>query len=198
MTSDTQIPPPQRRESPDPHEQANPIPKPLFVLVALLVATGAAYISGSDIETPAAWGDGRQAEELRGSSGAGPVASDGAAIFAARCAPCHQATGQGLPGVFPPLAGSEWVNGKDSTVAAIVIHGITGSLTVKGSHYDGAMPTFGTQLSDDEIAAVLTYVRAQWGNKAAPVTTETVAMTRETHKSRTTPFAGDQDLPPHD
>jgi mono/diheme cytochrome c family protein len=167
-------------------------------MVALLVVAGGAYIAGSDIDTPAAWGDGRQVEELRGASAPGPASIDGAGIFASRCAACHQANGQGLPGVFPPLGGSEWVNGKDSTVAAIVIHGITGSLSVKGSRYDGTMPTFGNQLSDEEIAAVLTHIRSQWGNKAAPVTAATVASTREIHKARTTPFAGDADLPPHD
>lgn len=198
MTTTTRLSPQQRREKPDPHEQAHPIPRPLLLLVPLLVASGSAYIGVADIETPAAWGDGRQAEELGRAQGAGHAGSDGAALFASRCAPCHQASGQGLPGVFPPLAGSEWVNGKDSTAAAIVIHGISGSLTVKGSTYNGAMPAFGTQLNDDEIAAVLTHLRSQWGNQAAPVTAQTVAQAREAHKARTAPFAGDKDLPPHD
>ncbi len=198
MRSEFQITPQQRREKPDPHEQARPIPKPLLMLVALLVASCAAYIALSDIETPSDWGDGRRAEELAGIKGQGTAANDGPALFASMCAACHQANGQGLPGVFPPLAGSEWVNGKDSTAAAIVINGITGSLSVKGSSYNGAMPAFGTQLSDEQIAAVLSYVRTQWGNKAAAVTAETVALTREAHKARTSPFAGDKDLPPHD
>jgi mono/diheme cytochrome c family protein len=198
MTTDAKIPAQQGREKPEPHEQARPIPKPLLVLVVMLVAASAAYIGVSDIETPAAWGDGRQAEELEGAKGRGSAASDGAAVFTSMCAACHQANGQGLPGVFPPLAGSEWVNGKDSTVAAIVLHGITGSLSVKGSRYNGAMPAFGAQLSDEQIAAVLSYLRTQWGNKAAPVATDTVARTREAHKARTSPFAGDMDLPPHD
>lgn len=198
MTFDTRFPAPQRRENPDPHEQTRPVPRPLLMLAALLVAVGGAYIVLSDIETPAAWGDGRQAEELVGAKRRGGPSSDGAALFASHCAACHQATGEGLPGVFPPLAGSEWVNGRDSTVAAIVLHGITGSLTVKGSHYNGAMPTFGGQLSDEQIAALLSYLRRQWGNQAAPVTAETVAQTREAHKARTAPFAGDADLPPHD
>lgn len=199
MTPDAQTRPQQRREKPDPHEQARPVPKPLLLLVRLLVAAGGAYIGASDIETPAAWGDGRQADELAGPrSPASTAAGSGAAVFAAHCAACHQASGQGLPGVFPPLAGSEWVTGRDSTVAAIVIHGISGSLTVKGSTYRGAMPAFGAQLDDAQIAAVLSHLRSQWGNQAAPVTPQTVAQARETHKARTTPFAGDQDLPPHD
>lgn len=198
MTPNAPIPAQQRREKPDPHEQAQPIPRPLLMLVPLLVATGAAYIGVSDVNTPAGWGDGRQVEELAGAKASGRAASDGAVLFASLCAACHQANGQGLPGVFPPLAGSEWVNGRDSTVAAIVLHGITGSLSVKGSTFNGAMPAFGGQLSDEQIAAVLSFLRGQWGNHATPVTPETVAQARDAHKSRTAPFAGEQDLPAHD
>lgn len=198
MTDKTPMPRPQRRENPEPHEQTGPIPTLLLVLVALLVAAGAAYIGTADIETPAVWGDGRQAAELAAGPAPAAQAGDGAALFASRCAACHQASGQGVPGVFPPLAGSEWANGRDSTAAAIVLHGITGRLTVKGNVYNGAMPAFGDGLQDAQIAAVLTYVRRQWGNQAAPVSAATVAQARATHQARTAPFAGDQDLPPHD
>lgn len=198
MTLHTQLPPQQRRENPEPHERNRPIPTPLLILGALLVAVGACYIGMADIETPGTWGDGRQAAELAGREAQAPVASDGAALFTANCAACHQAGGTGVPGVFPPLAGSEWVKGRDSTAAAIVIHGITGQLTVKGSPYNGAMPAFGAALNDEQIAAVLTYLRSQWGNNAAPVSVQTVALAREAHQARTTPFSGDKDLPPHD
>lgn len=198
MTRDPQISAQQQRENPEPHEQTQPVPWPLIMLVALLFAFGVAYISLSDIESPAAWGDGRQAAELGGGKRQGGAKADGAAVFASLCVACHQANGQGLPGVFPPLSGSEWVTGKDSTVAAIVLHGVTGRLSVKGSTYNGAMPAFGAQLSDEQMAAILTYVRSQWGNQAAAVSAETVAQTREAHKDRTAPFVGDKDLPTHD
>ena len=188
--------PQQQRENPDPHEQSRPMPWPMIALVALLIAFGIVYISRSDIETPAAWGDGRSAAELAGAKPGAKV--DGAALYASLCVACHQAAGQGLPGVFPPLAGSEWVQGKDSTAAAILLHGITGSLTVKGAAYNGAMPPFKDQLSDEQIAAVLTHVRSQWGNQAAAVSPDTVAKAREEHKARTASFAGDKELPPHD
>ena len=67
--------------------------------------------------------------------------------------------GCGLAGVFPTLAGSEWVNGDIHTLSAAVLHGINSKLTVKGQTYNGAMPTFGSQISDAELAAVLTHVR---------------------------------------
>lgn len=196
--TDPQISPQEERENPDPDEGTNPVPRALFSVVALLIAFGIAYISLADIDTPAAWGDGRQATELAGAKKAASAKVDGGALFATLCAACHQASGQGLPGVFPPLAGSAWVRGKDTTAAAILLHGINGQLTVKGNVYDGAMPAFGSQLDNEQIAAVLSYIRSQWGNAASAVTAETVAAAREAHKARTSAFAGEKELPPHD
>ena len=129
-----------------------------------------------------------------GTQAAAGGADKGAAVYAQSCAGCHGAAGQGTPGVFPPLAGSEWVNGRDTTVAAIVLNGITGSLTVKGSTYNGAMPTFKAQLSADQIAAVLTYVRSQWGNGRPAIRPDVVAKVREETKGRPGPFGGDKEL----
>jgi mono/diheme cytochrome c family protein len=198
MTPDPQISASQQRENPDPHEQGRPVPGSMRLLMAVLLVFCIAYISAADIETPAAWGDGREAAELGGGKASGTAKADGAALFASMCAACHQANGQGLPGVFPPLAGSEWVQGQPSTAAAIVLHGVTGNLSVKGSNYNGAMPAFGGQLSDEQIAAVLTHVRSQWGNTSGAVSPETVAQARAAHEKRSAPFQGDKELPAHD
>lgn len=115
--------PQHERENPDPQESGRPVPWPVLVLLALLVLLGVGLIATSSVDTPAVWGDGRVAEELQGRATPPAAAADGAATFAALCAACHQASGAGLPGVFPPLAGSEWVTGKASTLAAIVLHG---------------------------------------------------------------------------
>jgi mono/diheme cytochrome c family protein len=120
---------------------------------------------------------------------------DGAAIFASRCAVCHQAAGTGLPGVFPPLAGSNWVGGQGAPLVQIVLHGVQGALTVNGTTYNSAMPAFGSQLNDAQIAAVLTYVRGQWGNKAAAVSPGLVSAQRAATATRTGPWNGDADLP---
>jgi mono/diheme cytochrome c family protein len=119
---------------------------------------------------------------------------DGAEIFAARCAACHQAGGTGIPGAFPPLAGSNWVTGPDIAAVRIVLHGVQGKLTVNGAAYSGAMPAFGSQLSDADIAAVLSYVRSQWGNKAAPVGASLVTAQRAATAARSEPWNGDADL----
>jgi mono/diheme cytochrome c family protein len=98
------------------------------------------------------------------------------------CATCHQVNGLGVPGVYPPLAGSEWVNGSAERVIRIVIYGLKGNVTVEGKTYNAAaMPVIGKvsgsgyNWSDDKIAAVLTYVRASFGNKAPAITPEQVA-----------------------
>ncbi|SDB99922.1 Cytochrome c, mono-and diheme variants [Cupriavidus sp. YR651] len=179
------------RENPDPHENRTPMPKVVLGLVVALVAWGAWYIVSAPINEPSALGDRRTMADLRGKPQAAGGAVDGAAVFQGRCVACHQATGQGLPGVFPPLAGSEWVTGKDAKLASIVLRGVTGKLTVKGTAYNGAMPAFADQLSDAEIAAVLTHVRSQWGNTAPAVTAETVAAARAETAAMKAPFDGD-------
>ncbi len=107
-----------------------------------------------------------------------PPAPEGDFIFGAICAPCHQPTGLGVEGKYPPLAGSEWVLGSPKIPARIVLNGLQGPITVKGREFENEMPAQGGQLSDAEIAAALTYVRASWGNKAAPVTAELVSKAR--------------------
>src|SRR5262245_60170662 len=147
----------EQRENTDPRESRMPIPIWLFILSACIVVFGAYYILFDDEQPLAsAMGDQRTLQDLmpkpvaatQGDDAAKSAAVDGAAIYAARCGACHQATGAGLPGVFPPLAGSEWVTGKGDLVAKILLHGVTGALTVKGATFNGAMPPFKDQLND--------------------------------------------------
>jgi cbb3-type cytochrome c oxidase subunit III len=110
--------------------------------------------------------------ETRAASAAAP---DGKAIFASRCSACHQATGVG-GGPYPPLAGNPDITGADTTaIIASVLNGRSGPILVNGKEYGGAMPAWRATLTNAEIAAVLTYVRAAWGNKAAIVTEDQVA-----------------------
>ena len=113
---------------------------------------------------------------------------DGKQVYATTCAACHQATGEGVAGVFPPLVGSEWVTGDESKLALIILHGVTGPIEVAGETYNGMMPPWGGTMKDADIAAVITYVRSAWGNKAAPITAAKVASLRASHSSRTTPW----------
>jgi mono/diheme cytochrome c family protein len=103
----------------------------------------------------------------------------GKTVYNGVCIACHQATGQGLPPAFPPLAGSEWATGSDERAIRIVLYGLQGAIKVKGTEYNNVMPPTGPgssfNLSPEKVAAVLTYVRQEWGNKAESVSPEKVA-----------------------
>jgi len=113
---------------------------------------------------------------------------DGKQVFSTTCAACHQASGEGVPGVYPPLAGSEWVTGDEAKVVRILLHGVTGPIEVAGETFNSMMPPWGATLKDADIAAVLTYARSTWGNKGTPITAAKVAAIRAATASRTTPW----------
>lgn len=96
----------------------------------------------------------------------------------ADCATCHQADGSGVDGTFPPLVGSERVLERPGEFAGILINGLEGPLVVDGVEYDGLMPDHG-DWDDEELAAVMTYVRNSWGNDAEPIGEDFVADVRE-------------------
>ena len=110
----------------------------------------------------------------------------GQILYAQHCATCHSANGQGQEGLYPPLAGSEWVTGAPWRLRRIALQGPTGPIDVAGKRYNSdAMPAFGPQLSDQAIAAILTYIRTAWGNSASPVAPDEVAATRHATAGRT-------------
>jgi mono/diheme cytochrome c family protein len=117
-----------------------------------------------------------------------PAGADGAKIFSVTCAACHLATGLGMEGKIPPLAGSEWVLGDEGRLLRIILHGLTGEVEVQGETFSGAMPTWGGAFTDAQIASVASYVRRSWGNRAPPITTETVAKVRAQTVARKTPW----------
>jgi len=184
----------QQREMPEPYEGNRPVPWVVIIIVAGLFIWAISYLYLSYQPAPAQLGDQRVAADFHTASGGAGGEVDGGQLYTAQCLACHQATGAGLPGVFPPLAGSEWVTGKPETVVAIVLHGITGELTVEGTKYNGAMPTFKDKLSDAEIAAVVSHIRGDFGNSAEPVDEALVKQVREATQAQATPWNGDADL----
>jgi len=117
-----------------------------------------------------------------------PRAPDGKKVFATICLVCHQVNGEGIEEKYPPLAGSELATDDDGKIIRIILHGLTGPVEVQGTTFEGLMPPWGPTLKDAEIAAVATYVRGAWGNKAAPVTVARVAAVRAATRSRKTPW----------
>ena len=95
--------------------------------------------------------------------GAKAAPPDGAAVFKQNCVACHQDHGQGVPGSFPALAGDRFVQGDPKAAAHLLLNG------------RGGMPNFREDLTNEQIAAVLSYVRGSWGNHAAPIDVATVA-----------------------
>jgi mono/diheme cytochrome c family protein len=126
----------------------------------------------------------------------------GKKIFAANCQTCHQANGEGVPGQYPPLAGSEFTNGGSRRMAMIVMKGLQGPVKVKGQNYGTAvMQPWDKTLTDQKIADVITYERSEWGNNASPVTAEQIAALRkelashpESYSEHDILAAPDQDL----
>ena len=120
----------------------------------------------------------------------------GKKVFKKNCQQCHQASGQGIPGVYPPLVDSRWVEGDLALSIKIILLGIEGPITVKGVEYNNAMTNF-SNLSDRDIAAVVTYIRQAWGNEAASVEEAKVTEIRTQLGGRTTPWTADELLKQH-
>jgi mono/diheme cytochrome c family protein len=110
----------------------------------------------------------------------------GKQVYSTVCIACHQPTGAGLPPVFPTLINTEYVNGSAERMAAIVLKGVMGPITVNGAAYNNIMPPQEAMLTDEKIAAVLTYVRGNFGNKGEPVKAEVVTEARKKFASKTT------------
>ncbi len=119
---------------------------------------------------------------------AAKIARTGPQVYTATCVTCHQVNGQGVRGAFPPIVHTAWVNGRAEIPIAIVLHGMTGDVTLAGVKYNVPMASLGATLSDQEIANVVTYVRAQWGNKGTPVTVADVAAVRAATKTHRAPW----------
>lgn len=181
-----------QRENPEPEEGDRPVPKAVFVLIAGLFLWGCYYLL-AHTGYPLGAGDARTPIVARDGADGGAVS--GASVYAGNCAACHQAKGQGMAGTFPPLVGSRWVTeGNGRMAAAIVLRGLQGGIEVQGTVYDGQMPSFAGQLSDAEIAAVVTHIRTSWGNDAGAVSAGVVSEVRTALDGDAGPWKGGEAL----
>ncbi|MGE9290742.1 MAG: c-type cytochrome [Puniceicoccales bacterium] len=190
------------REKEEPHEGFPPLPIALLFLFAIVVFISGIYLGKHSAGfSPYVFDpnyDPATAAQASTKPAFDPIAR-GERVFAQRCAQCHQSNGEGLPGTYPPLAGSSWVTDTRVIPAAILLDGLSGPIEVKGAVYDGSvMPAFGDLLSDRDIGAVLTYIRQAWGNQAEPVTEEQVAEARSLYGSRGSNWSAEElkELPP--
>src|ERR1700761_3390220 len=120
-----------------------------------------------------------------GAKGAPDPKVVGKALFSSNCITCHQATGLGVPGQYPPLAGSEVELG-DATnkLSAIVLKGLQGPVVIEGKPFNNAMQAWEGQYTDSQLASILTYVRSDWGNNAPPISADMVKQIRAEFKDR--------------
>jgi mono/diheme cytochrome c family protein len=197
-----------RREKEDPQAGLEPATIRVFAICAVFLMIGGAYLGAN--------GGFNSSSVMPGYT---PVPPLGVAVGGEKdpkeewlkggkkkfstCAGCHMLNGQGKPGQYPPLAGSEWVTGGTERLAALILHGLGGPITVKGQSYPGTelMPAHKESFSNEEIAQVMSFIRNSWGNEASFVTGEMVSVAKEKYADRAGPFtaadlpAADADLP---
>jgi mono/diheme cytochrome c family protein len=136
------------------------------------------FLGGSAFASLALVGIGTRGDAPVGARADAKVIAMGKETYAkASCIDCHGADGQGKPGKIPPLDRSEWALGQPNRLVRIVTQGLCGPIRVKGQVYKGSMPSI-EFIEDDELAALLTYLRQKWGNDASPVSPKAVAKTR--------------------
>lgn len=169
------------REQSEPGDGLSPSPV-IFLLGCFALAGWSGFYIGQNTGN---W-EGNVYNEKLGSGGAAasaPAAPQNPMVLGkelfGNCLQCHQEHGKGIPGEFPPLAASEFVTGDPRRLSGILLRGLKGELTVNGAKFNGEMPAWRDAFNDEEIAAIATYIRASFGNKAAPVSKEVVAAARK-------------------
>jgi mono/diheme cytochrome c family protein len=186
-----------RAEDPEPTVGHVGVPVWLFVALALFLFWGMTYLDNhAGGFVPQVYQRFTSSNELVKLIPYDPVQdkiNKGYAVYnKPTCVSCHQANGAGTPGQFPPLAGSEWVLEKDPTrMIHIVLDGLTGPITVKGTPFNGTMVAW-RPLPDEDLAYVISYVRNSWGNHASAVTPEQIAKIRKETEGRTTPWTAEE------
>ncbi|MGN6554539.1 MAG: c-type cytochrome [Verrucomicrobiota bacterium] len=199
MSSSTRQPEKSVVDSGESQSRGPAVPIWLIVLMFLLLYWGALYFDSNggwfSAKVYAPYHTVEEIQALQPVSGGSEVFELGKAVYnRPTCAACHQASGQGAPGQFPPLAGSEWVNeAEPGRMIRLVLNGLQGPITVKGQNYNNNMVPWNV-LSDEEVAAVITYVRQnkEWGNNASAVTPAQVKAIREKIKNHPGAFTADE------
>lgn len=176
------------REMRDPNDGISPTPVSFLLACFFFVGWGGWYIS----EYNGGWVE-KGYNELLKAGGAAQVSAPVDPMVLGRevygtCIQCHQGDAKGLPDTYPPLAGSEFVNGDPRRLTSILLHGLEGPVTVSGKPYNGKMPAWKDQFNDQELAALLTYVRKSFGNSSPPIDEKSVAAMRKELEARTTPW----------
>jgi mono/diheme cytochrome c family protein len=179
----------------EPVAENRPVPVLLLALLIALLFWGDMYImrNGGDVGGEAGAFPARVYDPYKRYADIpqpGGGAALGAKMYAQNCSICHQPGGTGIPGQFPPLAGSDWVLEEGpNRIIKLILNGIQGPITVSGQQFNNSMVPWRDTLTDEQIAAVATYIRSTWGNKAPPVKPEDVKAQRDATAARSTAWS---------
>lgn len=173
------------------------VPMWMFMLTILLVFLGFVWFDKRsgwfDANVYAPYGSSEQVEATQPKSAAAAALAAGKKNYETYCGSCHGNDGAGKAGQAPPLAGSEYVICKGThRLIMVPLQGIAGPLKVKGQEWNLNMAAMGASLSDADLAAVLTYIRGSWGNKAGEVTPEEVKAVRDEIGKSPQPMGGEK------
>jgi len=188
---------PSNPEAAEPKAERAAIPVWLIVVLFVLLYSGMVYFDlNSGWFEPAVYAPYRSVANLmeyEPASGAGDV-QRGKRIYDLVCALCHNIAGTGNPNQAPPFANSEWVQGSPNRLIRIPLAGLGGPITVHGQQYNitTSMPAMGAALPEEDLAAVLTYMRQAWGNHAEPITPEQVKAVKTQVGNRSQPFTPEE------
>jgi mono/diheme cytochrome c family protein len=183
------------REASEPREGYEPIPLWMVVFIGGFLFWGGYYLASFHANFSPSILDTRYPTGVPTSITPAAPSPEvlGQRTYTMACLACHQANGEGVPGQFPPLADSEWVlTESPGRLVRIILNGLEGPINVRGQLYNSIMPPWRDSLSDEQVAAVATYVRNQWGNRASSVAVEEVAAIREEVAARTTPWTAEE------
>lgn len=181
----------------EPTATRSTVPMWIVVVTLLLLFVGFVFFDHHsgwfDANVYSPYASAEQLEAYQPKSGAAAVLAHGKLVFETYCGLCHGTDGLGKPGVAPPLAGSEWVNAKGvSRLTHIPLMGLNGEIKVEGKDWTLNMAAMGAGLSDDDLAAVLSYIRGSWGNTGSAVSADDVKAVRTAIGKNPQPMSGDQ------
>jgi len=175
------------------------VPMWIVVVTLVLLFLGFRYFDGHsgwfDARIYAPYTSAEQLDAYQPRSGAAAELAQGKKVFDTVCGICHGVDGMGKPGTAPPLAGSEWViAGGIHRLTEIPLAGLNGPIKVKGQPmtFASGMVPIGAALSDADLAAVLTYIRSSWGNKAGEITADDVKTIRAALGAPSQPMTSEQ------
>ncbi len=186
-------------EGPEPTSGGGAVPISLIAMLALLLYAAGAHLNdrGGEFDPTVYYpfANVNDVADAHPKDPAGKARALGKQIYGGvGCVSCHQVTGEGQAGQFPPLAGSEWVLAEGpNRVIRIVLNGLSGPIDVRGGQFNSnAMMPWKDVLDDEKIAAAVTYIRSEWGNKAPPVTAAQVKKVRDQEKDRQLQWTADE------